>query len=222
MLEAGRVKRISVAVLVNGIYTPGADGKPTYAPRPQEQLDQIATLVRSAIGYDLSRGDQVEIVNLQFAPDLETDPLADAEGSFLDLSKEDYFYIAELATLLIVSLLVLLFIVRPLVRRIVTPDEGAGQIATGREQIAGTAIVTDEDGNPVAQLTGPDGESIAVSEDGTPLITNKTTATSTMIDATQAIGSMHENSLKKVGELVENNPDEAIAIVRQWLNEEAA
>ena len=152
----------------------------------------------------------------------ETDPLADAEGSFLDLTKEDYFYIAELATLLFVSLLVLLFIVRPLVRRIVTPDEGAGQIATGREQIAGTAIVTDEDGNPVAQLTGPDGESIAVSEDGTPLITNKTTATSTMIDATQAIGSMHENSLKKVGELVENNPDEAIAIVRQWLNEEAA
>ncbi len=222
VMEAGRVKRISVAVLVNGIYTQGADGKPSYAPRPQEQLDQIATLVRSAIGFDLSRGDQVEIVNLQFAPDAETDLLPDDDGSFLNLTKEDYFYIAELATLLIVSLMVLLFIVRPLIRRIVTPDENAGRLGLGPGQITHAAVALDENGNPVAQLTGPNGESIAVSEDGTPLLANTETATSTMIDATQAIGSMHENSLKKVGELVDNNPDEAIAIVRQWLNEEAA
>ena len=82
--------------------------------------------------------------------------------------------------------------------------------------------VVDENGNPIAQLTGPDGEPIPVSEDGTPLLPSTPSATSTMIDATQAIGSMHEASLKKVGDLVENNPDEAIAIVRQWLSQEAA
>lgn len=222
VMEAGRVKRISVAVLVNGIYSQDANGNPVYAPRPQEQLDQIATLVRSAIGFDLSRGDQVEIVNLQFAPTAEADPLANEEAGFLNLTKDDYFYIAELATLFIITLLVLLFIVRPLVRRIVTPDENTGRIGPGPGQIAHAPAALDENGNPVAQLTGPNGESIAVSEDGTPLLPNAETATSTMIDATQAIGSMHENSLKKVGELVENNPDEAIAIVRQWLNEEAA
>ena len=222
VMEAGRIKRVSVAVLVNGIYSQGADGKPAYAPRPQEQLDQIATLVRSAIGFDLSRGDQVEIVNLQFAPDAEADPIAGEEEGLLNLTKDDYFYIAELATLLIISLLVLLFIVRPLVRRIVTPDENGGLLGAGAGQVSQVPVALDENGNPVAQLTGPNGESIAVSEDGTPLLPNGETATSSMIDATQAIGSMHENSLKKVGELVENNPDEAIAIVRQWLNEEAA
>ncbi len=222
VMEAGRVKRISVAVLVNGIYSEGADGKPVYAPRPQEQLDQIATLVRSAIGFDLSRGDQVEIVNLQFAPEAAAEPIAGEEEGFLNLTKDDYFYIAELATLLIVSLLVLLLIVRPLVRRIVTPDENTELLGGAPGQLGRVPVAFDENGNPVAQLTGPNGESIAVSEDGTPLIGNSETATASMIDATQAIGDMHENSLKKVGELVGNNPDEAIAIVRQWLNEEAA
>lgn len=222
VLEAGRVKRISVAVLVNGIYAQGADGKQTYTPRPQEQLDQIATLVRSAIGFDINRGDQVEIVNLQFAPSAEADDLSDADAGFLELTKNDYFYIAELATLLIVTLLVLLFIVRPLVRRIVTPDESAGQIGGSPGQIAGPRVALDEDGKPVAQLTGPDGESVAIAEDDSVPLQIKARKTSSMIDATQAIGSMHETSLKKVGELVDNNPDEAIAIVRQWLNEEAA
>lgn len=218
--EAGRTKRVSVAVLVNGIVTKAADGTPTYTQRPQEQLDQIASLVRSAIGFDRTRGDQVEIINLQFAPDSEADAITDADEGFLNLTKEDYFYIAELATLLIVSLLVLLFVVRPLVRRIVTPETTSGAIAGPRGELQSQSV--DAQGNPIAQLTGPDGESIAASEDKKTLLPPKESATSSMIDATKAVGDMHETSLKKVGELVENNPDEAIAIVRHWLGEEAA
>ena len=219
--EAGRIKRISVAVLVNGVYTDGANGQAAYAPRPQEQLDQISALVRSAIGFNQDRGDQVEIVNLRFAPEAQVDPLADGDEPFIELTKSDYFYMAELATLLIVSLLVLLFVVRPLIRRIVTPEETQDQLAPMHPQLTGP------DGTPlaegaVAQITGPSGETLAVSDDGTPMLQNRESATSTMIDATQAIGSMHETSLKKVGDLVTQNPDEAIAIVRQWLSEEAA
>ena len=217
--EAGRVKRISVAVLVDGIYTDGANGQPAYEPRPQEQIDQIAALVRSAIGFNQDRGDQVEIVNLRFAPEAQVDPLGDGDEPFLELTKSDYFYIAELATLLIVSLLVLLFVVRPLVRRIVTPEDAPEQLAPMHPQLTGPDGTPLADG-AVAQLTGPSGETLAVSDDGTPLLQNRETATSTMIDATQAIGSMHETSLKKVGDLVTQNPDEAIAIVRQWLSEE--
>lgn len=220
ILEAGRIKRISVAVLVNGLFTQGTDGKPVYAPRQQEQLDQIASLVRSAIGFDRTRGDQVEIVNLQFAPEAAADTLADAEAGFLNLTKEDYFYIAELFTLLVVSLLVLLFVVRPLIRRIVTPDGDTAAISGGPGQVATLAV--DAAGNPIPRLTGPEGENIAVAEDGTPFLPIGESATATMIDATQAIGSMHETSLKKVGELVQNNPDEAIAIVRHWLSEGTA
>jgi len=220
--EAGRVKRISIAVLVDGVYAEDATGARTYSPRPQEQLDQIATLVRSAIGFDRVRGDQVEVVNMRFAPGAQAEPLADEEAPFIELTKEDYFYIAELATLLIVSILVLLFVVRPLIRRIVTPEEEAIQIGGQSGRLGAGAAAVDENGNPVPQLTGPLGETITYAEDGTPLLPSGETATSTMIDATQAIGSMHEASLKKVGDLVDNNPDEAIAIVRHWLNDEAA
>src|SRR5580692_4438083 len=65
--EAGRVNRISVAVLVDGAYAKNDKGEQVYKERSKEQLDRIATLVRSAIGFDQKRGDQVEVVNLRFA-----------------------------------------------------------------------------------------------------------------------------------------------------------
>ncbi|MBP0574016.1 hypothetical protein J8J27_25285, partial [Mycobacterium tuberculosis] len=54
----------AVAVLVDGIYTGGAGGELSYAPRQQADLDQIAAYVRSAVGFDQKRGDQVQVVNL--------------------------------------------------------------------------------------------------------------------------------------------------------------
>src|SRR5262249_54397412 len=70
--HTGTVKRISAAVLVDGTYQPDASGKQVYAPRSQQELDQIATLVKSAIGFDEKRGDVVQVVNMQFAPAEET------------------------------------------------------------------------------------------------------------------------------------------------------
>src|SRR5450432_3799363 len=65
--EAGRVNRISVAVLVDGSYSKNEKDEMVYQERGKDQLDRIATLVRSAIGFDQKRGDQVEVVNLKFA-----------------------------------------------------------------------------------------------------------------------------------------------------------
>src|SRR5690606_36619359 len=78
-LEPGRVKRLSVAVLVDGTYTKGANNETTYAPRTKEDLDRITALVRSAIGFDEKRGDVVEVVNLRFAePVLIAPPAAES------------------------------------------------------------------------------------------------------------------------------------------------
>src|SRR6185437_2709234 len=65
--EAGRINRISAAVLVDGIYTRNDKGEMVYAPRSKEEIDRIAALVRTAIGFDAKRGDQLEVVNLRFA-----------------------------------------------------------------------------------------------------------------------------------------------------------
>ena len=67
VIEGGRLKRLSVAVLVDGVYTKAANGEATYAARPQEELDRITALVRTAMGFDQRRGDQLEVANLRFA-----------------------------------------------------------------------------------------------------------------------------------------------------------
>ncbi len=217
VVEAGRIKKISVAVLVDGLYTKGADGAAVYAPRPQNQLEQISTLVRSAVGFDRARGDVVEVVNLQFAPDVAPAALEETEGSFLNLSKEDYFYIAELAVLLIVSLLVLLLVVRPLVRRIITPDQTSGD-AIDMEQLTAQAA------NGSTQ-TGEDGEVIdreAKAKADAAALPQPESQASTLIEYAQMVGEAQGHTIKKVAELVQQNPDEAVSIIRQWIHEEAA
>src|SRR5690606_38370012 len=108
VLEAGRIKKISVAVLIDGIYANDQSGSVTDAPRSQEELDSIAALVRSAIGFDEARGDQIEVVNLRFAEPPGIAPIPDASGlGMLGVTKDDLMRLIELTVLGIVSLLVL-------------------------------------------------------------------------------------------------------------------
>jgi len=217
VIEAGRVKKIAVAVLVDGTYTEGADGKPVYTARPQDQLDQIAALVRTTIGFDESRGDQVEVVNMQFAPTASPASLDEAAGGWIELTKEDYFYVAELATLLIVAILVLLLVVRPLIRRIITP-EGEDAVDVASLALAGGSRGGEEGG----MITGPDGETIMIGEQSRPNLTAGESKAATMIDVAQVAGEVHGKTIRKVADLVRANPDEATNIIRQWINQEEA
>ena len=90
VIEGGRLNRISVAVLVDGTYAKDDKGNATYQPRSKEELDQIAALVRSAIGFDQKRGDQVEVVNLRFA-ETPANPIVEPTGwlSMLHFTKDD-------------------------------------------------------------------------------------------------------------------------------------
>src|SRR5437588_11899635 len=78
--EVGRVNRISVAVLVDGSYAKNDKGEMVYQERSKEQLDRIAALVRSAIGFDQKRGDNVEVVNLKFAEAPAVVPVPEPAG----------------------------------------------------------------------------------------------------------------------------------------------
>lgn len=202
VVESGRIKRLSVAVLVDGIYTKGADGKPAYAPRSQEDLDKIAALVRSAIGFDQARSDQVQVTNLRFA-DRDEPALADTgDGSLFSFSKADYFQIAELVVVFIVSFLVLIFVVRPLVRRIVAPEDGQAAIAD----------LTDPVGAKL--LTSPDGATEAKPELALP-----PSAATEALKQARVVGELQATAVAEIGEVVQNNPDEAVTIVREWIQD---
>ena len=123
--EGGRVKRISAAVLVDGSYGKNDKGESVYQPRSKEELDRIAALVRTAIGFDQKRGDQIEVVNLRFA-EAPAAPIQETPTgflSFLQFTKDDIMRGVELVVMALLALIVVLFIVRPLVRRILTPEE---------------------------------------------------------------------------------------------------
>ena len=126
VIEGGRVNRVSVAVVVDGIYAKNDKGELTYQPRAKEEIDRIAALVRSAIGFDQKRGDQVEVANLRLA---ETPgiPMSEPAGwmGMLQFTKDDIMHWIEVGVMSLLALLVLLLGVRPMLRRIMTPEGGA-------------------------------------------------------------------------------------------------
>ena len=199
--EAGRVNRISVAVLVDGTYSKNEKGEMVYQDRGKEQLDRIAALVRSAIGFDQKRGDQVEVVNLRFAEAPAAVPLIEPAGllGMLQFTKDDVMYVIELGVMMLLGLVVLFMVIRPLVKRILAAEvvapppsdmpaltDGNQQAATGQNLVPGP--------NNTAQL----------------------------IDVAQVQGQVHAQSVHRVGELADRNPNETAAIVRQWLSEQPA
>src|SRR5689334_15733363 len=195
--EAGRVNRISVAVLVDGLYSKNEKGEIAYQDRTKEQLDRIAALVRSAIGFDQKRGDQVEVVNLRFAEAPAVAPINEPTGilGLLQFTKDDVMYIIELGVMMLLGLVVMFMVIRPLVKRI---------LATEDIQALASAPVPALP-EPAAQAPG---QAIAGPN-----------ATAHLIDVAQVQGQVHAQSVHRVGELADRNPNETAAIIRQWLTE---
>jgi len=213
--EAGEVKRLSVAVLVDGTYTAKPDGTKDYAPRSPEELKQITTLVRSAIGYDEKRGDSVEVVNLRFAqPEEPAATAAVAPSGLLGFEKADLIRIGETATLAVVALLVILLVVRPLMFKLL---EGGGA-PIGAES---AGLLGDSGMAARPQLPAPQGMQnamVPMQAQAAPMQVPAARAQiEQMIDIGQVEGRVAASSIKKIGEIVEKHPEEAVAIVRSWM-----
>ena len=237
VIEAGRINRISAAVLVDGIYSKNDKGEVVYQPRPKEEIDRIAALVRTAIGFNSKRGDQVEVVNLRFANATPV-PINEPTGwmSYLHFSKDEIMRYAEMGVMMLLGLIVLFTVVRPLVRRIVTPEGAQAAVASaaGTAGVAGAIGVAGAPGSSSVNvpggititnggggsITSTGGANISiVGSDESVAISNRTSA---MIDVAKVQGQVHAQSVQKVGELAEKNPHEAVSIIRSWLHEDAA
>jgi flagellar M-ring protein FliF len=215
VIEGGRLNRVSVAVLVDGNYAKNDKGDVTYQPRSKEEIDQISALVRSAIGFDQKRGDQVEVVNLRFA---ETTPVPIAEPtswlSAFQFTKDDIMRAIEMVVMGLLGFVVLLMVVRPLVRRILAPDERRAPAlpsfgGTGGSGAPGIGTAS----GAIANNAGNAGDSINAGE---------LSKTSQMIDLAQVQGQVHAQSVQKVGDIADKNPRETVSIIRQWLQESGA
>ena len=201
--EAGAIKRLSVAVVVDGVYATDANGETTYVPRTADQLAQILTLVRSAVGYSEARGDIVEVVNMQFAerPELAV-PGTDGAAGLLDFTRDDLMNGAEMAVTLLIALALVFFVMRPLLKKVLTPETQALALPSGAE--LGHHGVLAADGHVIAEE--PEEE-----RDKTPA----------WVANAKSMGETQLQTLKTVGTLVEENPKQAALIVRDWLGSAA-
>ncbi|HOV87392.1 MAG TPA: flagellar basal-body MS-ring/collar protein FliF [Syntrophobacteraceae bacterium] len=113
----GNIKKLSVAVIVDGPYEmrPNQEGKPvpTFVGRTPEQIKSIEDLVRKAVGYNESRGDQITVSNIPFATDSSGPDFVPAENRWLRMVKEHQ------RTLLNIVLIVLafFFVIRPFMKK---------------------------------------------------------------------------------------------------------
>ncbi len=190
--ESGTIKRITVAVLVDGNYTTtkAEDGTETstYNPRSQEELDKLKSLVKSSIGFDEKRGDTIEVVNMQFSRDLDFGP---QEASY-DWLKRDFDSILKTMVIGIVAVLVILLVIKPLVNRAFEIGEGETGDEATPPAIAG----------PVETHRVPD---ITEAMDG--------------IDIEKLQNRGVSSSIRKIGTVVGTNPEETLAVIRTWLNQ---
>jgi flagellar M-ring protein FliF len=161
-------------------------------------------LVRSAIGFDQKRGDQVEVVNLKFAEAPAIAPIAEPAGLFgmLQFTKDDVMYVIELGVMMLLGLVVLFMVIRPLVRRIL-----ASEVIPSLTGDGVLPALTDGSGQSIGSV----GQNLVPGSNASPQL----------IDVAQVQGQVHAQSVHRVGELAERNPNETASIIRQWLTEPA-
>ena len=198
--EVGIVNRLSVAVLIDGIRGFDDDDEPTYEPRSEAEMELLGTLVRSAIGFNADRGDTVEVINMEFA-EVEEEEIA--LELFFGLDKNDLLRMAEILVLSIVAILVILLVVRPLVSRAFESIPSAAA--------AGERLLADQAAAAAAALTAPGIPSEATVEEE---------QFEELIDIDRVEGRVKASSVKKVGEIVEKHPEEALSIIRSWMYQE--
>ena len=137
----GLVKKLSVAVMINGVMAENDDGEEEYKPRTQEEMDKYLQIVQSAVGYNQERGDQIKVENIQFDRSVELQRLKELEREKqIDLA----FQVGKYILGLVFVILFYTRAIKPLINWITTAVED-------KEEAAEEEEVTTE-GKSAAQL----------------------------------------------------------------------
>jgi flagellar M-ring protein FliF len=205
--DAPSIKKVSMAVLVDGITAPVADGKPVWRELNQVELDRVAALVKSAVGFDAKRGDHVEVVNMRFSPPLDLgDPVA--IGAWLQFGKADMIWLITIGVIALVALFSLGFVVRPLALKLATgllaQSPVTAQALTGPGNGGATVLLTDSNATQANLLLA-----------GSPPV--DTADKDTMLNVANIQGEIRASSLRALSKQVETQPDASIMVMRGWL-----
>ena len=125
-LPAGRLKRLTVAVLVDNLRARAEDGTVSETPLTPEQIENMTRLVKDAVGFNEARGDSVNVVNASFRGETKPEEMV---ADKIPLWEQPLM--RDIAKLLVglIGLLVLVFsVLRPLLRGLLGPPRPVQQI----------------------------------------------------------------------------------------------
>lgn len=200
----GAVRRISVAVIVDGIMQPDAEtGESVWQPRPEAEIEALRTLVASAMGFDEARGDQLTLQNLQLTlPEFVEQP---AEYSLVEALGLDIMKLVQIAVLALVSLVLGLFVLRPILTRAPLPN-----LVEGNADTAALLPMppTANDADPAPAAGG-----------GLPELPMMPMATMAIGNGAMDAGGA-EDPVERLRNLIEERQDEAVQILEGWMTEE--
>ncbi|TCO73377.1 flagellar basal-body MS-ring/collar protein FliF [Rhodovulum euryhalinum] len=199
----GAVKRLSVAVLVDGIAGVDDAGNPTWQPLPEEDLEALRELVASAAGYDEDRGDVITLKSMQFEP-VDAPGTGPENSIFRDVSV-DPLTLIQLGVLAVVALILGLFVVRPILAgsgRAMPPSLPAPRPASD-----GPAWL-DGEIDPDDGFAG-----------GLPMATMSMNTLDPSAFTDSGFGSADEDPVGRLRDLIEERREESLAILRGWMED---
>ncbi|MBL0318908.1 MAG: flagellar M-ring protein FliF [Alphaproteobacteria bacterium] len=189
--ESGTIKRLSIAVLVDGTYSADPKtGKQMYAARSEDELSKIRALASSAVGFKKERGDTIEVINMPFERQIE-----EVKDDKLAWLKDDFQNLMQTLIIGVVVILAILLIIRPMVNK---AFEASATAEAEEARLLGTQEVT----NFVDIVT----EDLPLDDD--------------MMDINntdQASARVKTMTIKSVNEAIQKHPDEALSVMRTWL-----
>lgn len=194
------IKRLSVAVALNGETRAGPDGADVYVPRDPAELARLETLVKSTIGFNEARGDQVSVVDIRFSPIAAASVGAVAAAAPGGFASADLMRIAELTALAIIALALVWFVLRPMV----SGDKSAAHTRAPSPQ--GAIAANGAGGDPVSNAAA-----IALQPEPS--------AIDQHIDLAQVQGQVRASSINKVSEIVKAHADESAGLLRSWMRD---
>ncbi|KPV97572.1 Flagellar M-ring protein [Pseudoalteromonas sp. P1-9] len=194
--QTGVIRRISVSVAVN--YTNGVaeGGEATRDPRTQQELANIRRLLQGGIGFDMQRGDALEVVTIPFVQE------EFSEAIELPIWEQPWFFkVIRLALGALVIIVLILAVVRPMLRKLINPED------------------TTEDYDDASLSAGVD-----LGDDTIDMLSQEfdESAVGFSPDGTLQLPDLHgdEDLLKAVRALVANEPELSSQVVKAWLTED--
>lgn len=234
VIEAGAIKRLGVAVLVDEVTSVDADGAVTSAPREPEELAAIEDLVKSAVAFNADRGDVVTVESMRFTAPPGVGVEAE-DGAFDRFLSENLMSVIQLAILGAVAVALGLFVVRPILTAaaepaLPQPDGSFGALADGREgdgsvgALEGSAdgaatpalgSIGDEGGLAVSSVAA-DGE--AASAAGPALTGTAAALAAAAADGDPAAEAVSKSTVELLRDAVGSKSEESVALLKRWLH----